>query len=245
MVGLGTLVNAGAIVVGALLGLLAKGALKDRFRDTTMQAIGLAVVLIGLSGALQGVFTVGSDGTLVRDGLMLATLSLVLGGLLGEGIDVERRLEGLGNSIQKGLAGRGGGTFTEGFVTASLVYCVGAMAIVGSLEDGLTGNPATLLTKSVLDGVSALVFASTLGVGVAFSAIPVLLYQGAVTLLAKALSPYLPAPVILQLSLVGGVLILAIGWNLLGGKRVKVGNLLPALLVPVLWHAARLLLGLA
>ncbi len=242
MVGLGTLVNAGAIVAGALLGILIKGALHDRFRDTTMQAIGLSVVLIGISGALQGVFSVGTDGTLVRDGLLLATLSLVLGGILGEWIDIERRLESLGNGFQKRLSGRGGGTFTEGFVTASLVYCVGAMAIVGSFEDGLSANPATLITKAVLDGVSAIVFASTLGIGVAFSAIPVLLYQGAVTLLAKAVSPYLPPAVILQLSLVGGVLILAIGWNLLGGKRIKVGNLLPALAVPVLW---RLVQGLA
>jgi len=235
MIGLGTLVNVGAIVLGGVAGALLKSALKERFRDTTMQAIGLSVVLIGLSGAVQGIFRIAADGSISREDLLLMTLSLVAGGLLGEWIDIERRLESFGNRIQKRLAGRGGGSFTEGFVTASLVYCVGAMAIVGSLEDGLAGNPATLYTKSVLDGISAIVFASTLGIGVAFSAAPVLLYQGGITLFATAIAPLLPADVVLQLSLVGGVLILAIGLNILGVRRIKVGNLLPALFVPVLW----------
>ena len=235
MIGLGTLVNVAAIVVGGIAGTVVKSAIKERFRDTVMQAIGLSVVLIGISGAVQGIFSISSDGALVRNDLLLMTLSLVFGGLVGEWIDIERRLDTFGMHVQSKLSGRGGSTFSEGFVTASLVYCVGAMAIVGALEDGLAGNPSTLFTKSVLDGISAVVFAATLGIGVAFSAVPVLLYQGAITLFATFIAPILPPDVVLQLSLVGGVLILAIGLNMLGFRRIKVGNLLPALLVPVLW----------
>jgi uncharacterized membrane protein YqgA involved in biofilm formation len=235
MIGLGTLVNVAVIIVGGLVGTLVRSAIKERFRDTVMQAIGLSVVLIGVSGAIQGIIGIASDGTLVRNDLLLMTLSLVFGGLVGEWIDIERRLDAFGMHVQSRLSGRGGSTFSEGFVTASLVYCVGAMAIVGALEDGLAGNPSTLFTKSVLDGVSAVVFASTLGIGVVFSALPVLLYQGAITLFASFIAPILPPDVVLQLSLVGGVLILAIGFNMLGFRRIKVGNLLPALLVPILW----------
>jgi hypothetical protein len=235
MIGIGTLVNVAAIVIGGIAGTVVKSAIKERFRDTVMQAIGLSVVLIGVSGAIQGIIGIASDGTLVRNDLLLMTLSLVFGGLVGEWIDIERRLDAFGMHVQSRLSGRGGSTFSEGFVTASLVYCVGAMAIVGALEDGLAGNPSTLFTKSVLDGVSAVVFASTLGIGVVFSALPVLLYQGAITLFASFIAPILPPDVVLQLSLVGGVLILAIGFNMLGFRRIKVGNLLPALLVPILW----------
>jgi uncharacterized membrane protein YqgA involved in biofilm formation len=161
--------------------------------------------------------------------------SLVIGGLLGEFLKIEKRLENVGIWFQSKIPSKGG-SFSDGFVTASLVYCVGAMAIVGSLEDGLSGNPSTLFAKSILDGVSAVIFAATLGIGVAFSALPVFIYQGGITLLAGLLQPWLTETVISQMSLVGGILIFAIGINLLEIKKINVGNLLPSIFIPVLYY---------
>ena len=161
-------------------------------------------------------------------------LCVVAGGIIGEALDIEKALEKMGDWFQSRFA-KGESTFAEGFVTASLIYCVGAMAIVGSLDDGLTGNIQTLLAKSILDGVSAIVFASTLGVGVVFSAIPVLFYQGSITLLAGVLKPWLTPEVISQMSTVGSLLIMGIGFNILEIKRIKVGNMLPAIFMPLLY----------
>jgi len=165
---------------------------------------------------------------------MLMIFSLVIGGILGELINIEGLLNRAGNFIEKKLV-RSEGSFAKGFVTASLVFCVGAMAIVGSLEDGLTGNPEILFAKSILDGVISVVFTATMGVGVMFSAVSVLLYQGLITLLARLISPLLTTVIVSQMSLVGSVLILAIGMNLLGFIKIRVGNLLPAIFVPVAW----------
>ncbi len=243
MVGLGTLVNAIAIIVGGTLGWIAKKGIPDRFKSTVMQAIGLSVIVVGLSGALQGILRYIGEPRLDRIYLTGMILSLVIGGLVGEALDIEKRLNQLGTWFQRRFA-KGENTFAEGFVTASLVYCVGAMAIVGALEDGLTGNTQILFAKSILDGVSAIVFAATLGMGVTFSFIPVLLYQGLITLLAGVLKPWLTEDVISQMSLVGSVLIMGIGINILEIRTIKVGNLLPALFMPLLYHFAwRLVTG--
>lgn len=232
MIGLGTIVNSAAIIAGGLVGLRVKQGMPERFKTTIMQGIGLSVLLVGVSGAIQGIFRVTEAGTLDRTFIMGMIFSLVLGGVLGEAIDIERQLDRLGDWFQNRL-GKGESGFSTAFVTTSLIYCVGAMAIVGSLEDGMSGNAGTLYAKAILDGVSAVVFAASLGVGVVFSFIPVLCYQGAITLLAGLIRPWLSDALINQMSLVGGVLIMAIGMNLLEFKRIKVGNLLPAIFMPI------------
>ncbi len=234
MTGLGTLVNAAAIILGGTVGWLAKKGISERFKTTVMQGIGLSVLIVGLSGSLQGILRFIGEPRLDRVYLTGMILCLVLGGLLGEALEIEKRLDGLGQWFQNQFA-KGENTFAEGFVTASLVYCVGAMAIVGSLEDGLTGNTEILFAKAILDGVSAVVFAATLGMGVTFSFLPVLLYQGIITLLAGVLKPWLTEDVISQMSLVGSVLIMGIGFNLLEIRRIKVGNMLPAIFMPLVF----------
>lgn len=217
---LGTVVNVCAILLGCALGLLLRKGLPQRLRDTVMQGLGLCVILIGLSGAI------GTSDT------MCVIISVVLGGLLGAAVNVEKRLENLGNLAQQKLA-RGGDGFARGFVTASLVYCVGAMAIMGALDSGLKSDHATLIAKLALDGISAIIFASTLGPGVALSALTVLIYQGSITLMAGWLKPLLTDVIITEMSAVGGLLIVGIGLNMLFDKHIAVGNLLPAIFVPM------------
>ncbi len=235
MIGMGTIVNAAAIIAGGVAGSLARNGLPERFKNTVMQAIGLSVLIIGASGTLREVFRVNSNGGLESQYIMTMIISLVIGGLAGELLNIEQKLDKMGAWFQQKLA-RGESRFAEGFVTASLVYCVGAMAIVGALEDGLTGNAGTLFAKSILDGVTAVIFSATLGIGVAFSFLPVLVYQGSITLLAGIIKPLLTDVVISQMSLVGSVLIMGIGINILDIKKMKVGNLLPAILVPFVYH---------
>lgn len=222
----GTIVNTIAIVVGSLLGIGFRGGLPEKYATATIQAIALAVLLVGLKGALK------------TDALLVVIFSLAAGSVIGERLRIEDRLESAGKWIEARFAGRREGLAT-GFVTASLIYCVGAMAIVGSLESGLTGNHQTLFAKSVLDGISAVVFAATFGIGVLFSAISVLVYQGAITLAAGLLQPLLVPAVVDQMSSVGGLLIMAIGLNLLEVAKIRVGNLLPSLFLPLAWFLIR------
>lgn len=240
---MGTLVNTGAVIAGGIAGTLLRSGIPEKYKKTVMQAIGLSVMFIGISGTIKEMLVIAAGNKLDRQFIMLMIFSLVLGGLTGEFLKIEKRLENIGVWFQSKIPARGG-AFAEGFVTASLVYCVGAMAIVGSLEDGLSGNPSTLYAKAILDGVSAVVFAATMGIGVAFSAIPVLAYQGAITLLAGVVKPWLNDMVISQMSLVGGILIFAIGINLLELKKINVGNLLPAVFIPVLYFILKSLLGM-
>lgn len=235
MIGIGTIVNALAIMVGAVTGMIIKSGLPKRVKDLIMQAIGLAVIIIGLSGTLQGIFFLDDQGRLGSDHIMLMILSLVIGGILGELVNIENKLERIGDWCQHKLAAKEG-DFARGFITASLMYCVGAMAIVGAFEDGLSADPTILFSKSILDGVTAVIFAASMGVGVAFSAVPVALYQGGITLLAGVLKPLLTEMVIDQISMVGSVLIMAIGLNILEIKRFRVGNLLPAVFIPLLYY---------
>jgi hypothetical protein len=235
MTGLGTIVNAAAIIAGGVSGALLRSGLPERFRETVMQALGLSIIMIGLSGALQGIYVITAAGKLSREYIMLMIFSLVGGAIIGELLNIEDKLEKLGLWIEKKFL-KNSGNFAEGFVTASLVFCVGAMAIVGSLEDGLTGDTGTLFAKAILDGVISVIFAATLGIGVAFSAIPVFLYQGLITLMAGYIKPWLTESVISQTSLVGSILIIAIGINVLELKRIKVGNLLPAVFIPFIYY---------
>ncbi len=236
MTGLGTLVNTGAVIAGGITGTMLKKGIPEKYKKTVMQGIGLSVLFIGISGTIKEMLTIVNGNKLDRQFVMLMIFSLVIGGLLGELLKIEERLENIGNWFQTKIPSKNG-SFSTGFVTASLVYCVGAMAIVGALEDGLSGNASTLFAKSILDGITAVIFAATLGIGVAFSAIPVLVYQGGITLLAGFIKPWLNDMVIAQMSLVGGILIFAIGINLLEIKKINVGNLLPSIFIPVLYYA--------
>jgi uncharacterized protein len=219
----GTLVNTLAIAAGSLLGLAFRGGIPLHYQQTVIQAIGLAVVLIGMTGALK------------TQDILVVIFSLAIGSLVGEWLRIEARLNQLGRWLEKKCAQSGGG-IAKGFVTASLIYCVGSMAIVGSMESGLTGNHQTLFAKSVLDGISAIIFASSLGAGVLFSAISVGVYQGILTLSAVLMKPYLVPLVVDQMSAVGGILIMAIGFNLLEIKKMNVGNMLPAIFMPLAYY---------
>lgn len=236
MIGLGTIVNVAAVLVGGGVGLLLRGGLKERFQTTLMQALGLSTMLVGLSGALKEMLVI-EDGALSVQGTMLMILSLVIGGFVGEALKIEQRMESLGEWVKRRVGAHNDAHFVEGFVSATLIICVGAMAIVGSLQDGLTGDASTLYTKSLLDGVLLIVMASTLGVGTLFSAIPLGVYQGAITLCAAVAAPLMSDRLISNLSLVGSVLIVAIGCNIACGKRFSPANLLPALLGPVVAEA--------
>lgn len=217
----GTLVNVASIVAGGLLGLALKKGLSEPVKHTVMQGLGLSVLLIGAQMALK------------TQNILLVVISMVLGGIIGQLVDIEKKLASMGNYLETRFGG-GESKFSRAFVTSSLIYCVGAMAIIGSIEDGLTGSHATLFAKSMLDGVSAVIFSSTMGVGVIFSALPVLLYQGSITLLADTMKIFFTDSVIRELTATGGILIAGIGINLLDIKEIKVGNLLPSILVIVL-----------
>lgn len=235
MTGLGTIVNVAAILAGCIVGILLKGGLPKRFQDIVISAIGLCTLFIGIGGALTGLLSVADGGLETKETMMMIG-SLILGGLLGEWMDIEAHLEQLGEWCKSKIPGDGAklGTFVEAFVTSSLLFCVGAMAIVGSLEDGLSQTHDTLFAKSVMDGVMSVVFTASLGIGVAFSIFPIILYQGGITALAGVVRPYLTVLLITRMSFVGSVLIFALGINLLMGKRIKLGNLLPAMFMPLL-----------
>ncbi|MDF2539807.1 MAG: putative rane protein [Herbinix sp.] len=237
MIGLGTLVNMAFIILGSTVGILIKGGLKKRFQDTIMNALGLAVMFIGISGALQGILTVSGTG-LDTQNIMLMIVALALGAFIGELIDIEARLDRMGEFIKKTLKVKGekGQGFVEGFVNSSLLFCIGAMAIIGSLEDGLSGDPSMLIAKGIIDGVVAIFFASTLGIGVFFSILPLGIYQGTITLSSTYIEPLLSGQLISNISFIGSVLIFGIGINMLFGKKIKCGNLLPAVLVPVAYE---------
>lgn len=225
---LGTIVNSSAIVFGCLIGLFLKGGMKPRYREILISVMGLSVAFIGISTALGGLLSEEAEP-------ILYIVSLVIGSLLGEFLDIEKKLESLGDKIQSKI-GEGGGNVSQGFVTASLTFCVGTMAVLGSIESGVQGVHTTLFTKSLLDGVTSIIFASTLGVGVIFAAIPVLLYQGTLTVLASLVQQYMTAGMMREISIIGGIMIFAIGCNMLEIKRFKVGNMLPAIVIPVIYY---------
>lgn len=223
---IGTLINCAAIIAGSLLGLLLRRGMKDAMSKTVMQGVGLSVILIGVTGAIK------------TGNTLLVILSMVIGGVLGAWIDIDSKMNQLGAWAQKKLTcgDDENNTFAKGFVTASLVYCVGAMAVVGSLDSGIRGDHSTLIAKAALDGITAIIFSSSLGIGVMLSAVPVLIYQGTIALLGTAIAPLLSDAVITEMSSVGGLLIMAIGINMLLNTEIKVANLLPAILIPFLYY---------
>ena len=234
MHGLGTIVNVAAIVVGGLAGLLGGRRIPERLQKTLMSAMGVSVLFVGVSGTLSQMLR-AEGGALTVQGTMMMILSLAVGAVLGELLDLEDRMERFGAWLKVKTKSESDGGFIGAFVTASLTVCIGAMAIIGALNDGLRGDASVLYIKSLLDGISSVVLGATLGPGVIFAALPVLVYQGAISLLAGALEPFLAGELLGQICGVGYCLVLCIGINFLGMTKIKTANMLPALLVPVLW----------
>lgn len=225
---LGTIVNSLAIIGGCLVGLIVKGRLTEKISLTIMNGLALCVLYIGISGALKG-----------EDTLQII-ICIAVGALIGEIIDIDKKLNDLGEMIERKINGKRKNassdekiSISEGFVTSSLLFCVGAMAVVGSLESGLQGNHTTLFAKSILDGVSSIIFTSSLGIGVMLSSIAILIYQGSITILAGGLSTVLTEAVVNNMSAVGSLLIVGLGFNMLGICKIKVANLLPAVFIPI------------
>lgn len=218
---MGTMINAAAILIAGLVGLALRKGIPDNMNRTMQDALGLLVLIIGVQYGLKA------------DNLAVIGLSLALGTVVGEWRQWEARLEKLGQRLQQRF-GNGESSFIKGFVSATLLFCVGAMAVVGSLENGLTGNYEILMVKSMLDGIFSLLFAASMGVGVLFSAFAVLFYQGAITLGAGLIKPILTSVMMDNITALGGVLIAGLGLNILGVARIRVANLLPGiLLVPL------------
>jgi len=242
MIGLGTLVNVAAIIAGGAAGLILKRFLSTRITDTITNAIGFAVMMVGIGGTLSNSFTI-VDGYISTQFTLLMIISLAVGALVGELINIEEKLDAFAKMCEKKFAPKdSSSTFAQGFITASLIFCVGAMAIVGAIEDGINQNADILFAKSALDFVIAMVLASVLGIGVLFSAAAILVYQGSITILATFIAPYMSSELITQMSLVGSVLIIAIGFNLLKITNVRLGNMLPAIFVPVVYYLIRIFL---
>lgn len=235
MCGIGTVANVFAIIAGSILGIGLKGRLSQRFQNILMQVLGIATIFIGVSGALKGMLVI-ENGKLDTTNSMLMIVSLVLGALIGESLQIEQKMEQLGEWFKKVIKLQNDNSFVDGFVTASLVVCIGAMAVVGAIEDGIGGGPSILYAKATLDFVIVMVFASTLGVGVLFSAVPLGIYQGSITIFARIIEPYLKPELINNLSFIGALLIFAVGINLSFGKKFAVGNMLPALIIPIIFQ---------
>lgn len=235
MFGIGTLINTAAVAAGGLLGMLLKKGLKESVKDTLMKSCGAATIFIGAAGALSGMLTVSEDGSVGTKGTMLLIFSLVIGGFFGEIIDIEEKTERLGERLKKALHAEKDGRFTDGFVSTSLIICVGAMAIVGSIQDGLSGDFSMLAAKSVLDFAIVIVLGSVYGMGAVCSAIAIFVYQGAITLAAHFAGGFISDELTSQLSYIGSALIFCVGVNIAFGKKFKVGNMLPAMLVPVFY----------
>ncbi|RLC32757.1 MAG: DUF554 domain-containing protein [Deltaproteobacteria bacterium] len=223
---LGTVVNTIAIIIGSLIGLVFRSGIPAKYSETVMHSISLAVILIGVMAALQ------------TNDLLLVIISLAIGSVIGEFAAIEDRLQTMGRWFETKLS-KSGSNISRGFVTATLVFCIGSMAVIGSMESGLTGNHQTLFAKALLDGISSIIFSASLGIGVMFSALSVFIYQGTLTLSASFMKQLLIPEVVVQMSSVGGLLIMAIGFNLLEIKKIKVGNMLPAIFVPLIYYMLR------
>ena len=229
MPGLGTIVNAAAIILGGLAGLLFGKLIKPRIQETIMMACGVCVIFLGIAGAMEKMLTSSADGTLGSGGTMMLIASVVLGGLVGSLLNIEGAMERFGTWLRKVTHSEGDG----GFVTASLTVCIGAMAVVGSIQDGILGDHSTLFAKAVLDMVIIVVMTAGSGKGCIFSAIPVAVFQGTITALSRLLEPIMTPAALNNLSLVGSVLIFCVGVNLVWGKKIRVADMLPSLVFAV------------
>lgn len=242
MFGLGTIVNALAILIGGLCGLISRSVLKERYQETITKALGFAIIIMALGSTLSQMFVVkisdtadGLRGSLDTQGTMMMIISLVLGALFGELLNLEQRLEQFGKWLRDKTGSQGDSRFIDAFVSASLIVCIGAMAIIGAIQDGISGNHDTLFAKAILDFIIIVIMTASLGKGCIFSAIPVALFQGTITILAKQAAPLMTDAAMSNLSLVGNVLILCVGVNLIWPKTIRVANVLPAIVIAVMF----------
>ena len=234
MIGLGTLYNALGVVFGGLLGLLIGQRLSEDFHETLLKVTGVAVFVLGIAGTLEKMLVV--RGSHVEShGSMMLILSLVIGTVIGELLKIEEGFERLGSWLKEKTGNQSDTSFVDAFMTTALTICIGAMAVVGAVQDGLTGDTSTLLAKAILDMVIVLVLTVSKGKGAIFAVVPLVILQGLITLLAHLIAPIMTPQALSNLSLVGSSLILCVGINLIWGKRIKVANLLPAVLIAIIW----------
>lgn len=233
MIGLGTIINTAAIIVGGLIGHFTGKLFKQEQQTAVNKACGISVMFIAIAGAMQGMLSI-DGGSIVSGKSMLVVVCLAIGTITGELIGIEKGFERFGEWLKKKTGNSGDKQFVNAFVTASLTVCIGAMAIVGAIQDGILGDYSTLAVKSVLDLIIIAVMTSSLGKGCAFSAIPVLVFEGSITLLARIVSPVMTDMAIDYLSLIGSVLIFCVGVNLVRGKTIRVANMLPAVILAVI-----------
>lgn len=234
MIGLGTIINVAGILAGGLGGLLFGKRLTQRFQDTLMSANGICVLFIGISGCLSEMYKITTSG-LETSGTMMMIVCFALGALFGELLNLESRFEQFGEWLKRKTGSEGDTGFVGGFVTASLTVCIGAMAVVGSIQDGTLGDYSTLSAKAVLDLIIIMIMTASFGKGCIFSAIPVALFQGSITLLSTLIEPIMTPQALSNLSLTGNILIFCVGINLVWGKKIKVANLLPTIVFAVIW----------
>lgn len=234
MKGLGTIINVAGVLIGGLCGLLFGKRLAERFQETLMSAVGICVLFLGISGCLEEMFVITADG-LKSSGSMMMIGCFAIGALLGEWLNLELHMEEFGEWLKRKTGSDGDNRFVDGFVTTSLTICIGAMAVVGSIQDGISGNYSTLAAKAALDLIIVLIMTASMGKGCIFSAIPVALFQGSITLLAGLIEPLMTDQSLSNLSLTGNMLIFCVGVNLIWGKKIKVANLLPAIFLAAAW----------
>ena len=233
MIGFGTIINVVAIVAGGLTGHFTGKLFREEQQESLTKACGISVLFIAIAGAMQGMLEI-DGGRLVSGKSMLVVLCLAIGTVFGELLGIENGFERFGEWLKEKTGNSGDKQFVNAFVTASLTVCIGAMAIVGAIQDGIMGDYSTLAVKSVLDFIIIAVMTSSLGKGSAFSAIPILIFEGSITLLARLIAPFMTDLAVAYLSLVGSVLIFCVGVNLVWGKKIRVANMLPAVLLAVL-----------
>ena len=230
---MGTIINVIAIVLGGIIGRFFGKLLSERFQDTLNKVCGVSVLFIGISGALEGMLAI-QDNQVVSQKAMMIVICMILGAVIGEILNIEDKFERFGEWLKKKTGNSKENMFVEGFVTASFTVCIGAMAIVGAIEDGIFGDYSILVTKAVLDFIIILVMTGTLGKGCMYSAIPVAILQGSVTILAGFIKPVMTESALANLSMIGSILIFCVGLNLVWGRKIRVANLLPAIILAVI-----------
>lgn len=239
MIGLGTIVNSVAIVIGGLVGMVFGKKLSGRYQQTITAGMSVSVMFVGIAGTLREMLRANADGRLESHGGLMLVVSLAIGAVIGEWWNLDDKMERFGFWIRRVTRNENDNSFINAFVMASLTFCIGAMAIVGAIVDGMKGDPSILYLKAVMDGILTIVLVASLGKGAVFSAIPIFLYQGAITICAKMLAPVFTPEAMSNLSYVGNLLIFCVGWNLIhGDKKIRVANLLPSLIVAIAWSFA-------
>ena len=233
MAGMGTVINIAAIIAGGLIGLIFRKVISSGYQETLTQAAGVCVLFVGIGGAIQEMMTV-SGNSLESGGTMMIVASFAIGSLIGEWINLELRMEQFGNWLKVKTGNSREKLFVDAFVTASLTVCIGAMAVVGAIQDGISADPSTLILKAVLDMIIICVMTASMGKGCVFAAIPVGIFQGTITVLARAVQPLMTERALSNLSLTGSMLIFCVGVNLIWGKKLKVANMLPAIVIAVI-----------